>query len=64
MKRPIRAGNCRKLFAVRVTGEDGTLSKRITWCCTERLGIVLNHWKCVGIGHRYCPDTNKVLKKR
>ena len=56
LQRPVRAGDCRKLYACRVTGKTGTPSQRVTWCCTERHGFMLKHWKCVGLGHRDCPN--------
>ena len=56
--------NCKLRFAIRVTGADGTPSKRITWCCRERYGFMLKHWKCVGLGHELCPLTNGTLSFR
>ena len=59
LKRPVRAGDCSLLWPVYVTGNDGVRSKRVTWCCRERHGFMLSHWKCVGKDHPDCP--NKLL---
>ena len=40
---------CSNRFPARVTGEDGTPSKRRTFLCRERTdgGFMLKHWKCL-----------------
>jgi hypothetical protein len=52
---------CKLRFGLKVSGADGALSKRVTWCCRERHGFMLKHWKCVGWGHAECPMTNGEL---
>lgn len=41
---------CNLRYAIRVTG-----SKRLTYCCRNRDGFMLAHWKCVGYGNEGCP---------
>ena len=56
-KKPKRAGDCKHLYGAKVARADGTESERITWCCAKRVGIRLGDWRCVGLNHPDCPNT-------
>lgn len=30
-------------------------SSKTTYCCRERYGFIIKHWKCVGRGEKGCP---------
>lgn len=54
---------CKLRYAFRATGRYNTPSERITWCCRDRHGFMLKHWKCVGMGNKDCPLTNGKLSQ-
>jgi hypothetical protein len=53
--KPKRAGNCKNVYGMFVVGGISSKSQRVTWCCTQRHGFLVNHWKCVGLNDPECP---------
>ena len=55
MKRPVRAGDCADVYAIRPTGRHGP-ALRLAWVCRKRHGFMLKHWRCLGLQHPDCPN--------
>lgn len=46
---------CKLRYGLRTSDAYNIESKRITWCCRDRHGFMLKHWKCVGLNKPGCP---------